>query len=83
MRTVPLATAVVNGDSSGWNARTYGSSDVSVTRNVSSASASGVSATRPAPETTRRGDAASSSRLRVLFLTPRRAVTAPTPSSLR
>ncbi len=57
---LPLATAVVNGESRGSNARTYGSSDVSATLNVSSASISGVSAMRPAPDTARRGDAASS-----------------------
>ena len=59
-RTLPLAIAVVNGDSCGLNARMYGSSDVSATLNDSSASISAVSAMRPAPDTARRGDAASS-----------------------
>ena len=56
-RMLPLTTAVVKGDNRGWNARTYGSRDVSVNRNVSSASDSGVSATRPVADTdeTRRG----------------------------
>ena len=56
---MPSATAVVNGDSFGWKKRMYGSSDVSVNRSVISASISGVSASRPEPDTDRRGDAAS------------------------
>ena len=48
---MPPATAVVNGDSRGSKNRTYGSSDVSRNRSVSSASISSVSAMRPAPET--------------------------------
>ena len=35
---MPLATAVVNGESFGTNRRTYGSSELSWKRNVSSAS---------------------------------------------
>ena len=58
-RIDPLATAVVNGDSLGTNSRTYGSSELSWKRNVSSASACGVSAMRPVPVIARRGDAAS------------------------
>jgi hypothetical protein len=58
--SLPLATAVVKGDNRGWNARMYGSSDVSVTRNVSSASRSGVIAMAPLPDTARRADEASS-----------------------
>ena len=82
MRSVPLATAVVNGDSSGRNVRTYGSSDVSVNRNVSSASYSSVIETRPVPLTIRRGEAASISMPSVLSRIVRRAVTSPMPSSL-
>ena len=82
MRSVPLATAVVNGDSSGRKVRTYGSSDVSVNRNVSSASYSSVIETRPVPLTIRRGEAASSSMPSVLSRIVRRAVTSPMPSSL-
>ena len=56
---VPPATAVVNGERRGSKKRTYGSSEVSAKRTVSSASISAVSAMRPEPETTRRGEAAS------------------------
>ena len=56
---MPLAIAEVNGENVGWNARKYGSSDVSVTRNDSSASISSLSSMRPVPDTARRGDAAS------------------------
>ena len=60
-RTVPLATAVVNGDSRGSKERRYGSSDVSWNRIDISALSRSVSSSRPEPETERRGDAASKS----------------------
>ena len=65
----------------GSNARMYGSSDVSATLNVRSASISSLSATVPEPETARRGDAASSFnaiRSLLMLMSP---VTVPMPSS--
>ena len=59
-RTRPLAMAVVKGEMPGLNARTYGSSEVSATLNDSSASMSCVISMRPAPDTAKRGEAASS-----------------------
>jgi hypothetical protein len=56
---VPLATADVYGENVGCKTRTYGSSDVSVTRNDNSESISSFSSTRPVPDTARRGEAAS------------------------
>ena len=58
-RSVPLPTAVVNGEKRFSNARAYGSSDVSVKRSVMSASCVSVRSMRPVPDTARRGDAAS------------------------
>ena len=58
-RMLPLAIAVVYGESCGSNARRYGSSDVSATVNERSASICSLSAMVPEPETARRGDAAS------------------------
>ena len=58
-RIEPLATAVVNGESRGTNRRTYGSSELSWKRSVSSASAPAVREIRPVPVTASRGDAAS------------------------
>ena len=55
------AIAVVNGDSRGTKNRTYGSSDVSPNRTVSSASISGVSAIRPSTFMSRRGEPTSRS----------------------
>ena len=77
----PLATAVVNGESRGSNSRTYGSSELSWNRNVSSASACGVSATRPVPVIASRGDAASRSPLSSLPRSVSEPLTCPTPSS--
>ena len=53
----------------------------SVTRNDSSVSISGVSATRPEPETARRDDATSSFTVMRSLVTPSSAVISPTPSS--
>ena len=78
---MPLATAVVNGESFGTNRRTYGSSELSWKRNVSSASACGVSAMRPVPVTASRGDAASISPLSSVPRSASVPVTWPTPSS--
>ena len=80
-RMLPLAMAVVNGDSVGLNARTYGSSEVSETLNDKSAFSSGVSSTRPRPDTARRGEAASSATVIISPLTLIVPPTWPMPSS--
>ncbi len=59
-RRLPLAIAVVYGESCGSNARRYGSSEVSDTVNERSASIVSLSAMVPVPDTARRGEAASS-----------------------
>ena len=60
-RTVPPATALAKGESCGAKKRRYGSSDVLANRRVSSESIWSVIAILPEPDTTSRGDAASSS----------------------
>ena len=81
--SLPLTTAVVNGDSRGSKARTYGSSEVSVNRSVSSASDSGVSAMRPVADTDEPGRRRFHlHRHDVSLRTASRPVTSPMPSSL-
>ena len=80
-RTVPSATAVVNGDIFGAKKRMYGSSDVSENRSVNSASISGVRARRPDPDTDRRLDEASKSIVSIWPRSDRCPWTWPMPSS--